>query len=1003
MNQKELKLDSRTQEDLCRRVEELAASYTPEWRFDRRDPDIGSALALIFTGQMAENIRRMNRLPEKYHTEFVNLLGLNLKPSYPASGVVVVDLLRGTVPGIALPRGSRLKADSANGSAILFETVGDVYITNARVTDVLSISGTKGRIHVMAGGLKPAQFVPASIEEQPVEAEEASGPQFGLFDYEETGIERNAMLLYHRNVFGAQAGLPVRIYLAAPEGKSLAKELTDPELWRWSYYTGSGLEPFSGVEVQDECIVLRRNGNSAPITIDGSPYHMICLEALAPISKSVTVQDIRLASEKKPTPPQLILHNGEELEAQLCMPLGETASVFEECYICDDQIFAQKDATVTLGFELSNQKKLVKLTAQQEIEELKIIKRKSRAVQYEIAFSAPNRIVLEYFNGQLWRRLPCSNDWASLFDGTHGGEYQISFRCPEDWASVPVNGYEGRCLRIRITQADNCYLMPCEHTMPVLRNVYLSYSYDSVWKQPQKLCTICGTQITEQTRQLLNGEPVTVFQPLPYPEASLYLGFDRPLEGAPISILFDVEESIHFNMEPVQFEYSTRTGFKQMKVVDTTENFSNAGTILFMPPSDFAAVDVEGISRWWLRIRGSEKACEGYHPKIRGIQLNAVDVQNKQTHPEEAFYVEIATPNMEYPLAARNILSAQVFVSELDQLSKHQMRKMIEEHPEDVRVEHDFLGEITAFYVRWTEVDSFEHSQSTDRHYMIDRARNVLMFGDGIHVRIPQARRGEAILVQTVSSDGAAGNVPAGAINGFYNNVLYVESVHNPVATYAGNDQEDLDRARRRGADILCGHGRLISEMDFVRAVKEFSGTIEKVKCVAGRDLNGVPDPDLVTIAIMTKDYASGAHSFHDIRRPLRKMLLERCDATMKQESLVISEPVYIEISVAVWVDVDDAARAFDVQNLILDSVRRFLEPLPQPGHRGWDIGSLPTENQIKMLLQGLRFPGHIGRMIVVGRYVDKNGVHEVSLDQLPDTPFAIAVNGDHKVYIEFR
>ena len=63
MNQKELKLDSRTQRDLCRRVEELAASYTPEWRFDRRDPDIGSALALIFTGQMAENIRRMNQLP----------------------------------------------------------------------------------------------------------------------------------------------------------------------------------------------------------------------------------------------------------------------------------------------------------------------------------------------------------------------------------------------------------------------------------------------------------------------------------------------------------------------------------------------------------------------------------------------------------------------------------------------------------------------------------------------------------------------------------------------------------------------------------------------------------------------------------------------------------------------------------------------------------------------------------------------------------------------------
>lgn len=75
MKRKELTLDARGKEDLCRRMEELAASYTPEWRFDRKNPDVGSTLGLIFTEQMADNIRRINRLPEKYHTEFINLLG----------------------------------------------------------------------------------------------------------------------------------------------------------------------------------------------------------------------------------------------------------------------------------------------------------------------------------------------------------------------------------------------------------------------------------------------------------------------------------------------------------------------------------------------------------------------------------------------------------------------------------------------------------------------------------------------------------------------------------------------------------------------------------------------------------------------------------------------------------------------------------------------------------------------------------------------------------------
>ena len=57
----------------------------------------------------------------------------------------------------------------------------------------------------------------------------------------------------------------------------------------------------------------------------------------------------------------------------------------------------------------------------------------------------------------------------------------------------------------------------------------------------------------------------------------------------------------------------------------------------------------------------------------------------------------------------------------------------------------------------------------------------------------------------------------------------------------------------------------------------------------------------------------------------------------------------------------------------------------------------------MKMLLQSLRFQGHIGRMIAVARYVDRNGVHETGLDQLPDTPFAIGVSGEHHVYIEFQ
>lgn len=1003
MSSKELLLDRRTQTELNRRVEELAASYTPEWRFAQDDADVGSTLALLFTHQMAENIRRLNRLPEKYHTEFVNLLGLTLQSAHPASGVAVVELMQGTVPGVGLRAGTRLVSGSVE-EPIIFETTGDVYLTNARLTDVLSLSGTRGKILPILGGPKAA--LPAEEKAENVSGESGSHlpvPPFALFDFEEQGVERNALLIYHRTVFGGDASVPVRMLIMSPEGVSLARKLADSACWKWSYMAEDGLRPFEEVCAENDVLVLHRGGESSAVTVDGAAYHMICLEAVEPIGSALEVGELRISSNREAQPPEYILSEGEELDAAECLPFGDTVSLFDECYICDDRVFSQKDAEITIAFSLSSRKKVVQLSAQQVAEELKIIKRKPRVVQFDSVSTSPERIALEYFNGQLWRRLACSNDWSTIMDGTHAGQYELTFRCPDDWVGVPINGYEGRSLRLRVTQADNCYLLPCEHTMPVLSDLRISYRYLTPWKQPQKLQTICGTQIEDQTKDLLEGRQVTVFRPLSYPPAALYLGFDRPMEGAPVSILFDVEENVHFRMDPVTFEYSTRKGFKAMKVVDGTENFSGAGTILFMPPADFASMEVEGVERWWIRICGGASAAQGYHAPVRDIRLNAVNIRNQQTQPVEEFYVDTSLPGMEFPLSVDNVLSAEVFVNELGQLSHSEMRRMLEEQGENVQVDYDYLGEISEFFVRWKEVDSFDTSRGDDRHYIIDRMTNTLRFGDGLHVRIPQAQQDVAIRVRVTSCDGAKGNLPAFSVNSFYGNVMYVQSVSNPAATYAGSDLENLDGAMRRGADLLSGRGRLISELDFIRAVRAFSPVVEKVKCVAGRDLDGFPAPGRITVAVMTGDYGEKSYAFQNIREPLRQKLLERCEATLQDEDLVVTEPMYVEISAAVWVKADHAAGTLDIQDMVLATIREYLEPLARPGCRGWEIGELPTEGQLRMLLQTLRFSGHVERVITTARYADRNGIHETTLDRLNDLPFAIGINGEHHVYIEFQ
>ena len=76
-------LDPRTLDTLRRQVRSLAAAYTPEWRFEDAQDDPGAALAELFCRMFEQTVDRMNSVPEKLYTEFLNLIGF--RPPAPAS------------------------------------------------------------------------------------------------------------------------------------------------------------------------------------------------------------------------------------------------------------------------------------------------------------------------------------------------------------------------------------------------------------------------------------------------------------------------------------------------------------------------------------------------------------------------------------------------------------------------------------------------------------------------------------------------------------------------------------------------------------------------------------------------------------------------------------------------------------------------------------------------------------------------------------------------------
>ncbi|MCR5503798.1 MAG: hypothetical protein K6F53_12405 [Lachnospiraceae bacterium] len=1028
MNQKSLKyrIDQRTAEDIERTIEETAVSYTPEWHFSTQDPDIGSTIARIYATSMQENIRAVNNVLDIYHAEFVNLLDLTLKSAVPAGSIVCFKPVDSVPAGVEVPKGTRILTgeggeDSDTDQFPAFETDRNLYVTVSDITDAFLTDREADCIVPVLGKFDaPELYAEETNEEEEVitggeETEEfRTVKPFVLFGERES-IGRHALLMYHPAVFDVSGE---KVFIRISGNAELCEAIARGD-YRFSYLSAGGLVPYEEFSVTEdpEVFLLIRRGESKKTSWEEeeTPQDLVVLEAVKPVNKMSAITDIRLSSAGDPAPVDYVGDDGGEMNSEEFEPFGDTLSLFEECYIGKDSYFEKPGARVTLDFHLTFGEHAMEVSREKEESELKIIKRKARAVREQVVTDAyVDEISLEYFNGIGWKRLNTETEIGGLFSGETPGQYSISFRCPDDWAESENGAYQGHLLRLRLLKSDNCYLRPAIHHYPVITGLKVSYTYRGGEVRPSHLRALTGTAFEDLTSKSRGDEPYPVFSPLPYTEDALYLGFDRKIEGGPVGILFRVGGKTGRIGVKCRFEYSSRRGFRQFKAVDGTEDFSRSGILLFVPPADFHAVTIEGKRRYWIRIvrdrteRPEERV--RYLPFIEDFRVNAMTVTNTVTGEEEDFYLDEAQPNMHFFLGATNILDAEVWVNEREELSGEEMRVLLREHPEDVRTDYDLIGNISACYVRWHETEQFELPEDgTDREiswqdkrvYRIDRLTGEILFGDGIHVKIPRVTDDVAFRVRLRTCAGEDGNIPADTLNTLEDDFLFLDTVSNPVRAFGGSNMETVQQALLRGADRIHSRGRLVSMGDFKRAILRYSGVIDKVGGVTGLTTDGREDPAELTFVLLMKDYADGSFSFHRIEAALTHYLLSACEITVAPQRLHIVEPIFVEVSVNVWTQVMNMDDSFEVQNQIRDTLNRYLNPVSGGSDgSGWEIGVMPKRSQIQMQISAMKCQALIKKTSITARFTDWNGDHEMNYGELTVNPFMVCVPGEHQVHI---
>ncbi len=110
----------------------------------------------------------------------------------------------------------------------------------------------------------------------------------------------------------------------------------------------------------------------------------------------------------------------------------------------------------------------------------------------------------------------------------------------------------------------------------------------------------------------------------------------------------------------ISWEYSTAYSgaFQELWVRDGTGNLSHSGIVMFEPPSDMKQAELEGVWRYWIRLRGRKREPEGARqleadrkPSLPGCS----PVHNRgESAAAEDYYIDTVLPGQALPLYGDN-------------------------------------------------------------------------------------------------------------------------------------------------------------------------------------------------------------------------------------------------------------------------------------------------------------------------------------------------------------
>ncbi|MFA9516351.1 putative baseplate assembly protein [Halopenitus sp. H-Gu1] len=757
----------------------------------------------------------------------------------------------------------------------------------------------------------------------------------------------------------------------------------------------------------------------------------------------VELADVSLAAAPTELDPDMLLANDvpQDPEEGSITPFGDRPSHRDALYVGCEEAFTKADADVTITFqpelltvtmqpddptwvipevdteETGHEKSLPTLTPVYEDDATRL--EADFTVERSTDGGTTNvNVSWEYWNGDGWATLSVSDETEGF---TIDDEpVSVTFSVPADVAATSVAGHDGVWVRARLVggdYGDRVYVDEGENgekwvpefrtDPPEYGDVSITYEYPED-RNPEHLFSYnARTFGPDRVDHEGRFEP---FRELADEDQTLYLGFDRPLDGGPLQLFVDLEEHEYPDgfASRVRWEYCVDPDADEWTPLDTTDEtggFTERGLIGLVVPEKTTAFERFGEHHHWIRARvrgesfgqsgldlsgdvriprrramdGDRKACgevvvtnppagepTNARPRLHGIHPNTGHARNVTVVDEEILGSSDGAPDQSFSVTRPPVIDGEVWVNEQTALSANQRERLAAERPDDVLSDTAENGSIRAFWVRWHEIDDFLDSTEDHRHYVLDRTAGEITFGDGVSGRIPPRGR-DNVRVSYRTGGGVEGNVGIGAVTGAKSSLPYVEEVTNPAPGTGGAASESMDDVLGRAPQTIRDRGRAVTPADFERIAADASRRLANVRCIEGMNRAGEREPGWVTLLIVPDDQRMKPVPSIGLKRDVEDALSDRAPASLvARDRIVVRGPSYVAVGIEATVVGADVRSVSALEERIDDHLREFCHPLTGgPDGDGWAFGDLPDISTLFALIEGIEGVDHVSSLSV--------------------------------------